>query len=370
VVPPLIDLDVHQEFAHHDVDLYPYLSAGWQEFVGGHVGTPGFGPSVVPGGRGFHVNLSGYERKDAIPADGSFAGSDRQLMIDQLLDPFNVQHAILTGGAITSGVSTHSNPHFAAEVARATNDHLIDHWLSFDPRFHGSITMSVQVPEWAAKEVYRHADNPRMVQTVAWANPHAYAFGHPIYDPVHRACAETGRPFAIHTLGDMHAGAINTPTASGWPSYYLECHSLAFQSVVSHLASFILHGAFDRYPDLRLVLLESGIAWIPGVLTRMDNEFKGLRREVPWCRKLPSEYFLERVLVSSQPVDLESPEDPVIETIERLGAEDAIGFASDYPHWDTDTPSRTVGMLPVSWREKVCSGNASRLYGLQVKEVV
>lgn len=370
MTPSLIDLDVHNEFAHHDEDLYPYLSAGWQDYVGGHSGTPGLGPSVMPGVKGFATNLTGYERKDAIPEDGAFAGSDRQMMVDQLLEPFNVQHAILTGGHISLGVSGHSNPYFADEVARAVNDHLVDHWLSFDERFVGSIVASLQVPEWAAKEIHRHADNPRMAQLITSTNAHAYAFGHPIYDPVHRACAETGRPFAVHTLGDMAAGAISSLTASGWPSYYAEAHPLAFQSVVSHLTSFILHGVFERYPDFRLVLLESGISWIPGVLTRLDHEFKGTRREVPWCKKLPSEYFLERVTVSTQPFDVTGADDPLFESLGRLGAVDALAFASDYPHWDTDTPSRTVGLLPASWREKVCSGNASKLYGLRVQELV
>jgi predicted TIM-barrel fold metal-dependent hydrolase len=309
----------------------------------------------------------GYERKDAIPANGGPAGSDPQMVVDQLLDPFNVQHAILTGSGLGAWASLHPNPYFAAEVARATNDHLIDHWLSFDPRFHGSITASVQVPEWAAKEIYRHADNPRMVQLFLGHNPLTYAFGHPIYDPVHRACAETCRPLAFHALQD---NVPHSPTAGGWPSYYLEYHSVGFQSAATHLASFITHGVFDRYPDFRLVLLESGISWIPGVLARLDNDFKAGRREVPWCQKLPSEYFREHVLVSTQPIDVESPEDPVFESIQRLGAEDAIAFASDYPHWDADTPARTVRMLPARWREKVCSGNAARLYGLQVKKLV
>lgn len=367
--PALIDLDVHNMVKDHDADLYPYLTSGWQEYVSGYVGAPGGGPSTLPGFKLFAMNPNGFERKDAIPADGTFAGSEPQMVIDQLVDPFNIQAAVLTGGAAGFAVSTLSNPYFAAEVARATNDHLVDQWLTADERFYGSIVMSLQVPEWAADEVRRHADNARMIQTLISANPHAYGFGHPIFDPVHRACVETGRPFAIHSLGDAAAGAVPSALAGAWPSYYVEFHSNAFQAIVTHLGSFIYHGVFERYPGLRLVLLESGISWIPGVLTRMDNEFKGLRRETPWCRKLPSEYFLERVVVATQPLDVSASDDPLFASLERLGVQDALAFASDYPHWDTDEPSRTIAMLPPAWREKVCSRNASSLYDISVREL-
>jgi predicted TIM-barrel fold metal-dependent hydrolase len=367
--PALIDLDVHQTHKSDDAELYPYLASGWQEFVRGYAGAAAGSPSVTPVCKQFGMNPFGADRKDAIPEDGTFAGSEPPLIVDQHLDPFNVQAAILTGGGLWFGVSTLSNPYFAAEVARASNDHVADHWLSFDQRFYGSILLSLQVPEWAAAEIHRHADNPRMVQTIAYANPHAYGFGHPLFDPVHRACADTGRPFAIHSLGDAAGGAVPSALAGGSPSYYVEYHSNAFQAIVTHLGSFIYHGVFERYPGFRLVLVESGISWISGVLTRMDSEFKGLRREVPWCRKLPSEYFVENVTVATQPLDASGPDDPMFAPLDRLGAQEALAFSSDYPHWDTDTPGRTVASLPATWRKKVCSQNASRLYRISVEEL-
>lgn len=147
---------------------------------------------------------------------------------------------------------------------------------------------------------------------------------------------------------------------------YIEYHCGAFQALVTHLLSFIYHGVFERYPDFRLVLLECGVSWISGVLTRIDNEFKGLRREVPWSKKLPSEYFLEKVTVASQPLDLTGHDDPLIPALERLGAQDVIAFSSDYPRSDADAPARVQPLLPASWRDKVLQGNASRLYNLRV----
>jgi uncharacterized protein len=364
---PLIDLDVHNELRNHQRDLFPYLASGWQDFVSaGHFEDPQRGMSVVPGVSMFGMQPGGYERKDSVPEDGSFAGSDPAVVIEQLLDPFGIEYAILTGGFIPMTVSGFSNVHFAQEVARAQNDELVDTWLERDPRFRGSITFSIQVPEWGAEEIRRWADDDRMVQTISACNPLPYPFGHPIFDPVHRACAETGRPFAIHSLGDCAVNSGPTALAAGQPTFYVEYHSGADQALITHMMSFIYNGVFERYPDLRLVLLECGVGWIPSVVTRMDTEWKSLRREVPWCKRPPSEYFAEKVTVSTQPFDIRSDDEPWFEWMDRLGLKGSVAFSSDYPHWDTDTPTRIQGILPPSWREDVSYGNASKLYQLPV----
>lgn len=364
---PLIDCDVHQEIRDPDDAIYPYLSSGWQEFVRGRESADGGGRiSIVAKAAMYTENPFGYNRKDAVPPEGGPAGSSRRLMVEQLLDPYDIQAAILTGGDAELGVSGITNPYFAAEVARALNDRIIDHWLAYDERFKGSVMVALQVPEWAATEIRRVAEHPQMVQICASPNPLPFPFGHPIYDPVHRACAETGLPFGIHTLGDGYTGAQGAATAGGQPTLYLEFHTGGVQAVLTHLASFMFHGVFDRYPTFKLALIESGVSWIPGFLRRLDQDFRGLRREVPWCRKLPSEYFMEHVLVSSQPIDAESADDDVIRSLESVGAQEVIAFASDYPHWDTDVPARTASLLPEHWRDRVLRENASRFYGLPI----
>lgn len=368
----MIDCDVHQELRDADADLFPYLSEGWQEFVMGpempggetSVHWEGGRLSLLPETRLYAANPFGAMRKDAFPSEGGGPGSSPSFMVEQYLDPYQVDAAVLTGGHLAMGLSSLTNPYFADAVSRAFNDHLADHWLAADSRFKGSVIPALQVPDWAAKEIRRVAGHPQMVQVMALSNPLPYGFGHPVYDPVHRACAETGLPFAVHSFGDAYAGAVPSHLAGGAPTLYVEFHLGAVQGLMTHLMSFIFHGVFDRFPSFKLVLVEGSVTWLAAFLRRLDNDFKGLRREVPWCKKLPSEYVMEHVVVTTQPFDVQGPDDPLIAALDAMGAADILAYSSDYPHWDTDAPTRTRAAMPAHWRDKVLHGNAARLYGL------
>ena len=102
----------------------------------------------------------------------------------------------------------------------------------------------------------------------------------------------------------------------------------------------------------------------------MDADFVALRREVPWCKQLPSDYLRERMMVTTQPLHLNGRDDPMIDAMVQLGMEDVLAFASDYPHWDTDLPTFAMSLLPPAWREKVMHDNAGRMYGLSVPTAV
>jgi predicted TIM-barrel fold metal-dependent hydrolase len=286
-------------------------------------------------------------------------------MRSQLLEPNGIEQAILThgDGLFVDGLT---NPYFALEIARALNDWTRCEWLDHDRRLRGAIMLSCQAPEQAAAEVIRVAEDPRFVEVLVCANPIGHGFGHPVFEPIHRACAEVGLPLAIHSLGEGAAGSAAAGLASGRATTYFEYHSGGLEGMQTHLMSFITHGVFERYPSLKLVLTEPGITWIPSFLRRMDNNWKGLRREIPWVKRPPSEVFHAHVRVTTQPLDLEPGDDALLAPLVADGFEEVLMFSSDYPHWDADDVRIAVARLPRSWRESVLWRNAAELYGVDV----
>lgn len=354
---PVIDCDVHHA-RRTDEELLEYLSPGWREYIAGR-GPAGIMPLTVQDGL---PNPHGFMRADTYPKTGGPAGSDFPTMRRQLLDRADVRRVILTFGD-DSHVAGHHNPYFATELARALNDWSVERWLSLDPRLASSILVASQLPDLAAAEIRRHASNPRMVQVMLVDNPFNYPFGHPVFHPIYEAAEETGRPIAIH--GGAGGWANPASTGGGNVNLYFEAHTLWPQVVMTHLVSFISHGVFEKFPALRLLLIEAGSAWLPSLLWRFDTEYKGLRREVPWLRKLPSEYFHRHVWATTQPLEVSPERDQIVELLRWIDAGRKLVFSSDYPHWDADEIGHIASRLPQAWHRRVFFDNALEFYRWQ-----
>jgi predicted TIM-barrel fold metal-dependent hydrolase len=186
------------------------------------------------------------------------------------------------------------------------------------------------------------------------------ALGRKRYWPIYEAAVEAGLPVGIHAFGYSGWAMTN----GGWPSFYLEEvteHATSAQAVVT---SMIMEGLFERYRDLKIVLIECGFGWLPALGWRLDKHWKRMRDEVPHLTRAPSEYIREHFYVSTQP--MEEAEDPahVLDAMRWIGF-DRILFASDYPHWDFDDPVRAIPPnLSDEQRRMIFAGNARKVFGL------
>jgi predicted TIM-barrel fold metal-dependent hydrolase len=133
----------------------------------------------------------------------------------------------------------------------------------------------------------------------------------------------------------------------------------------TQILSMVIEGLFDRFPRLRMALVEGGWTWAPSLMWRIDKEWKGLRREVPWNTDPPSTYVRERMRFTLQPMDAPPRADHLLKIIEQLGSDELLMFSTDYPHWHFDTPAEAIPAgLPPSLRRKILRDNARTFYGL------
>lgn len=351
---PVIDCDVHNGFRSNH-DLFPYLDDTWKSQAllrGGGLPLGGGLPYASP---------IGNKRKDANPPSGLPVGADPDYMIEQLIEPFNVEYAILCSDSMIS-VSSFADADYAAAMCRAYNDYLIAEWLPKSPKFKGLLCIATQDPIQAAREIDRIAPHPDIVGVSIIGGsrmPYGQRFFHPIYE----ACQRNGMPLVIHPGGEG-AGIFNPPTAVGYVSNYLEWHSCLPQTYMAHLVSFVCEGVFEKYPDFKVVLSEGGVTWLPPLLWRLDKNFKALRASTPWLKRLPSEYVRDHCFMTTQPI--EEPDNPkhLKMMFEMFDAENMLLFSSDYPHWDFDDPTMILKQFPLETRRKIFSENARALFKL------
>jgi predicted TIM-barrel fold metal-dependent hydrolase len=348
---PVVDTDIHPHALARDIQ--PRLSAEhrrrWEMF-GSRVPGP---PEIYP-----RVRNSGF-RLDSWP-EGGFPGSDLQLTRDQLLDEYGIDHGILIP------LQGHSwgveQPRYAAALCGALNDWVVEEWLDPEPRLRSSIAVPIESPDLAAEEIARRARDPRFVQVLLSTGGES-GFGVRRYWPIYRAAADAGLPIAAHTGGlEQHRGA-------GWPSFYLEEHVWNGNTMAALLTSMLCEGVFTEFPTLQVVCVEGGIAWAGPLMWALDEAWAQLREDVPHLTRPPSEYLREHVWFTTQPV--EEPDDPrQLETaLRHVGMDDRIMFASDYPHWDFDSPRQAPKLFPAALRRDVMGSNACRLYGLPERGV-
>ena len=357
----LIDCDFHNGWGDARV-LLPYLEPYFRDMV--ERGELPGGRDSFPHAHRPWLHPEGFMRTDAVPGNGGTPGSDYELVREQLLDRYDIEYAVLTGEEAIE-VSTLANPYLAAALARAYNDWMVAEWLPRDRRLKGSLVVAPQDPHAAAKEVRRLGGHPDIVQVLVSTGSQR-PYGDPFYHPIWDAAAEVGLPIAAHLGGQ--GGVNSNPTGCGPPTFFWEVHALLCETGMGHIGSLIAHGVFERWPSLRFVLIECGVAWLPAILWRLDADYKALRKETPWLKRLPSEYARDHIRLTTQPLEQAPDKRHLWSVLEAIDAEHTLLFASDYPHWDFDDPTQLP--LPPEWRRRIFAENARELYGLPVPERV
>jgi predicted TIM-barrel fold metal-dependent hydrolase len=172
---------------------------------------------------------------------------------------------------------------------------------------------------------------------------------------------ESGKPLAFHSgfnWSDPSFSQLNR---------FISMHALSFAHYnLIHLTNWVINGLPERFPKLKLVWVEAGLAWIPFLMQRLDHEFQMRACEAPMLKRLPSEYMRE-MYYTSQPLERTNL-DLLEATMKAFNAETQLLFASDWPHWDFDPPSAitTLPFLNERAKRNILGLNAARVFNLEI----
>jgi predicted TIM-barrel fold metal-dependent hydrolase len=345
----LIDCDVHNHVPSINA-LLPYLPRFWREYIANSAFK---GPIDTP----YPPAAATSARADYRAVGGPWPGTTLDQVRRQALDPWNAALGILN---CAYAIESLHNPDAAAALASAVNDWQAAEWLAPEPRLRAALVVPSHFPELAAREVERLGGHKGFVQVYLPARS-ATPYGNRRYHPLYAAAARHGLALGLHFGGTPGVA----PTPSGYPSYYIEEYAGMASIFQSQLLSLIAEGVFEQFRDLRVVLIEGGFTWLPALMWRLDKEWKGLRREIPWVTRRPSDIIRQHVRLTLQPLDAPPQAEHLLQIVEQMESDELLLFSSDYPHWHFDTPEAALPAgLPEALRRKILVENARAFYRL------
>lgn len=348
----IADCDIHQSPRDGMKGLYPYMEKRWQDHL------EMFGPlprQAFQNGPAFPKSQPDASRRDSWPPEGGRPGSSLSFMQSQLLDAHNITFGVLN--MIRPHPGSFQNGFLAEAVCQAMNRWQVAEWTQPEPRLKGSILVPYEDGEASAAEIRRWAKHSDYVQVLLLSRT-AEPAGQKRYWPIYEAAAEAGLPVGIHAFG---FGGYPV-SGGGWPSYYMEDMVGHAQSCQTMLTSMVFEGIFERFPRLKIVVVEAGFAWLPSLCWRLDKLWARMRAETPHLKRPPSEYIREHVWMTTQPMEEPEPKARVLDAIDWIGW-DRLLFATDYPHWDFDSPDHVLPAgVPEQKRRDFFLNNAHKVY--------
>jgi len=339
-----IDCDVHVTVPGMKA-LLPYMSQAWQELITTR-GTDGLELASYPPGAPLSC------RPDWRPPGGK-PGTDLALLRQHALDGFGTRAAIVN--CLYGGQAVHSED-LARTLCQAVNDWLVAEWLDKEPRLRASIVVPMQNPVYAAQEIERCAGDQRFVQVQLLAAGDML-LGRRYYWPIYEAAVKHSLPIGIHAGSAFR----HAPTSNGWPSHFVQDYVSQTMGFESQLLSLMAEGVFNHFQTLRVVLIESGVTWLPAFLWRAIKSWRGLRGETPWLTRSPGELIRQHVRLTMQPFDAPGAAE-VARVLDHIDGDDLLLFATDFPHWHFEDTQALPPGLPADLVRRMTIDNPLATY--------
>jgi predicted TIM-barrel fold metal-dependent hydrolase len=363
----IVDVDAH----HYETEAWSEIAEYLEDPVLRHLATAGrhpslashsaFLPTQVSGhqdlaGRVVRYTLRTYETLDE-EQDRTKASRTAGLAT-RAMDMLSVDYQVLFPGLMLN-LGLHPQKEFEVAVSRAYARWLTERVIPEDSSLMTMLYLPFNDPEASLRLVEEFSGRPGVVGFMVTSSRYK-----PVHDnayiPLYAALQDRGLPLGFHAAYNRHEQAMESLNK------FISIHSLGFTFTnMIHLTNWVVNGMPERFPDLDVMWIESGLAWLPFLMQRLDHEWTMRSSETPLLTKPPSEYIRE-MFFTSQP--MERPRDLSIleKTFEMINAETQLLYSSDYPHWDFDVPS-VIWDLPFLSEEKkrnILGLNAARLFGL------
>lgn len=329
----IVDADAHHYESQWMTDIFQYVE---DPVLRDTLLSSDKGSSLLfsqPGNQFNAGRLTRYTRGPENPIEGEHLDATRSR---RQREAIGIDYQVVFPTPMLS-LGLHPNPRVETALAWAYTRWWTEEVLGDDPGMKSLVYLPFRDIDASLRMIATFADCPGIVGFMVTGS-RSVAVHHNEFMPIFKAVEDTGMPLGFHSGHNA-----NERVFEGMDKF-LSLHALGFvlPSLV-HTTNLVINGIPERFPNLKIIFIESGLAWIPFLMQRLDNEYLMRTNEAPLLKKLPSEY-MQDFYYTTQPMETNNLE--LLEmSMKAMRAETQLMFASDYPHWDFNLPS-TVYDLP------------------------
>ena len=268
-------------------------------------------------------------------ATGSFLADDRPAALDLLGFASQLVFNTFTNKTLQR-VEHGDDLDLAYGLARGHNRAIVE-FCSVDPRLLPVGYVPVADFERTATFARETLELGCRALMIASACPRRHSPSHIGLDPLWAQAQEAGIPIVFHVGGGgrlvdpmyFENGLPPVPDFHGGDDNFRSVDYIAIQyPVMQTLGTMIIDGILDRFPGLKVGVIEEGASWLPGLMRTLDSAADAFRKNEERLQRLelrPSEYIHRQVRVTPY------PHEDTGWIVEQSGDEICM-FSSDYPH--------------------------------------
>ncbi|MDQ4115978.1 MAG: amidohydrolase [Actinomycetota bacterium] len=289
---------------------------------------------------------------------GAGTGADRDVtLVRRAMDAMSIDlQVVFPQPMLETGL--HPQPQVATALLQAYNRWFTSEILPREPRVKTMLGLPFEDPDACLATIEEFADVPGVIGFLVTSQRHAGVHRN-AYMPVYAELERRGLPIGFH------AGPNQADSMTSTMNRFLSAHSMSFVTCnMTHLTNWVINGIPERFPGLKTIWIESGLAWVPFMMQRLDHEYYMRQSDAPLLTKPPSHYMRE-MFYTSQP--MEWTDDKLLQaTLEAIDAPNSLMYSSDWPHWDFDVPGRIAALPFLDDRAKrnILGETARRVFGL------
>jgi predicted TIM-barrel fold metal-dependent hydrolase len=315
----------------------------------------------MPGYQDIGGRVTRYQtrRTEEIPHDGRPREVAQAL---RWMDALSVDYACLFPTPMLF-LGLHPQAEVEVGLARAYNRFMTDVILPATPRLKSMLYLPFNDPDACYKMVQDFGGKPGVIGFMVVSTRYRAVYDN-AYMKTYALLEEMGLPISFHASYNW-----NDPLMS-MTNRFITAHALGFTFFNAvHCANWVTNGLPVRFPKLKVIWIESGLAWVPWLMQRLDNDYRMRTSECPELKMLPSDYMRE-MFYTSQPMEMVNNAKALEHTFEMVNAKTQLLYASDYPHWDMDLPSVIYDLpfLDEQSKRNILGLNAQRVFNLDISD--